>query len=77
MTEKQRRAKGTATPPGFAGPQKGLSGTRRCRAGRVCELTKSSRSKFEVVWRQFNADQFLGHQLFWKARSVQLGTGNK
>ena len=47
------------------------------RAGRVRELTKSSRSKFKIVWRQFNADQFLGHQLVWKVRSVQLGTGNK
>ena len=79
MTETQRRAKGTATPPGSAGPLEGPQWDPQSpgRAGRVRELTKSSRSKFKIVWRQFNADQFIGHQLVWKVRSVQLGTGNK
>ena len=79
MTETQRRAKGTATPPGSAGPLEGPQWGPQSpgRAGRVRELIKSSRSKFKIVWRQFNVDQFLGHQLGgwvaeWSGEPVSL-----
>ena len=41
--------------------------------GRVRELTRSSRSKLEVVWHQFSTVQFSTHQFVYKNRSVQFG----
>ena len=42
------------------------------RAGRVRELTRSSRSKFKMVWHQFSSVQFPSHQFVRKVRSVQF-----
>ena len=42
------------------------------RAGRVRELKRSSRSKFKMVWYQFNTVQFPSHQFVWKVRTVQF-----
>ena len=46
------------------------------RAGRVRELTRSSRSKFKMVWHQFSTVQFPCLQLVWKVRSVQFGASS-
>ena len=43
------------------------------RAGRVRELTRSSRSKFKIVSYQFSTVQFPSLHFDWKARSVQFG----
>ena len=44
------------------------------RAGRVRELTSSSRSKFKMALHQFSSIvQFPSHQSDWKVRSVQFG----
>ena len=42
------------------------------RAGRVHELSRSSRSKFKMVLHQFSSVQFPSRQLAWKVRSVQF-----
>ena len=42
------------------------------KAGTVRELTRSSRSKFKMVWHQFSTVQFPSHQFVWKVRTVQL-----
>ena len=42
------------------------------RAGRVHELSRSSRSKFKMVLHQFISVQFSSRQLAWKVRSVQF-----
>ena len=44
----------------------------RVRAGRARELTRSSRSKFIMVWHQFSTVQLPSLQLAWKVRSVQF-----
>ena len=42
------------------------------RAGKICELTRSSHSKFTIVWHQFITVQLPSHQFVWKVRSVRL-----
>ena len=42
------------------------------RAGRVCELTRPSRSKFKMVWHQFSAVQFPSHRFVWKVSLVHF-----
>ena len=44
------------------------------RTGRVRELTRSSRSKFKMVWHQFSTNHYPNHQFVWEVRSVQFGT---
>ena len=43
------------------------------RTGRVRELTKSSRSKFKMVWHQVSTVQLPSNQIVWKVCSVQFG----
>ena len=43
------------------------------RVGKVRELTRTSRSKFEMVWHRFSTVQFPSRQFVWKVRSVQFG----
>ena len=42
------------------------------RAGSFRELTRSSRSKFKMVWQQFSTVLFPSHQFLLKVRSVQF-----
>ena len=42
------------------------------RAGRVGELTRSSRSEFKMIWHQFSTVQFPSHQLAWEVCLVHL-----
>ena len=44
----------------------------RTGAGRVRELTTSSRSKFKMIWHQLSTVQFSSHQFVWKVHSVHL-----
>ena len=38
----------------------------------VLELTRSSCSRFKMVWHLFSLVQFSSHQYVWKVRSVHL-----
>ena len=42
-------------------------------AGRVRELSRSSRLQFRMVWHQFNTVQFPSHHFVWEVCSIQFG----
>ena len=51
----------------------GTIGNGANQAVRVRKLTKSSHSKFKMVWHQLSTVQFHSHQFVWKVRSVKFG----